>query len=101
MATIDYTVVRVPVERTLELRKAVLRPYLAEDEPYVVADDSLPTTVAFGAVTDDDRVIARRPDHARTTTVRFLTTSAAGGCGEWRRAPRLATWASGRPSSTR
>jgi GNAT superfamily N-acetyltransferase len=57
MATIDFTVTRVPVERTLALRKAVLRPYLAEDEPYVVADDSLPTTVAFGAVTHGDRVI--------------------------------------------
>ena len=58
VATLDYSVMRVPVERTLELRKAVLRPYLGEDEPYVVADDRLPTTVAFGAVTPDDRVIA-------------------------------------------
>jgi GNAT superfamily N-acetyltransferase len=58
MTTIDYTVMRVPVERTLELRKAVLRPYLSEHEPYVVADDHLPTTVAFGAITPDDRVIA-------------------------------------------
>ncbi len=58
MATVDYTVMRVPVERTLGLRKAVLRPYLAEHEPYVVADDHLPTTVAFGAVTADDRLIA-------------------------------------------
>jgi GNAT superfamily N-acetyltransferase len=58
MATFEYTLTRVPVERTLELRKAVLRPYLADDEPYVVADDHLPTTVAFGAITPDDRVIA-------------------------------------------
>lgn len=57
MASIDYTVRPVPVERTLALRKAVLRPYLAEDEPYELADDRLPTTLAFGAVTSDDRLI--------------------------------------------
>ena len=57
MASIDYTVGRVPIERTYELRKAVLRPYLPEDEPYVLADDHLPTTVSFGAITADDRVI--------------------------------------------
>ncbi len=57
MASIDYTVRRVPIERTLALRKSVLRPYLADDEPYVLPDDHLPTTVTFGAVTPDDRVI--------------------------------------------
>lgn len=85
MATIDYAVVRVPVERTLELRKAVLRPYLGPDEPYVAADDQLPTTVAFGAVTPGDRVIAVaritpepppfEADHARGWRLRGMATS--------------------------
>lgn len=57
MAGIEYTVMRVPVERTLALRKAVLRPYLATDEPYSCPDDHLPATVALGAVTPDDEVI--------------------------------------------
>jgi GNAT superfamily N-acetyltransferase len=57
VAAIEYTVQQVPVERTFALRKAVLRPYLAHDEPYVCADDHLPATVALGAVTPDDVVI--------------------------------------------
>lgn len=57
MASFDYTVRRVPIERTLTLRKAVLRPHLPEDEPYVLPDDHLPTTVAFGAVTTDGELI--------------------------------------------
>jgi GNAT superfamily N-acetyltransferase len=57
VTSIDYTVRPVPVERILALRKAVLRPYLPEDDPFVLADDHLPTTVVFGAVTPDDRVI--------------------------------------------
>jgi predicted GNAT family N-acyltransferase len=52
-----YMVQRVPVERTRALRKAVLRPYLPAEDPYVLADDDLPTTVCFGAVTVDDRLI--------------------------------------------
>ena len=70
MASIDYTVRRVPIERTLALRKAVLRPYLADDEPYVLPDDHLPTTVTFGAVTPDDRVIGVAPAHAGGAAVR-------------------------------
>lgn len=54
---VEYTVTRVPVERTLALRKAVLRPYLAEDEPYSCPDDHLPETVALAAVTAADEVI--------------------------------------------
>src|ERR1700683_34220 len=57
MEPIEYTVQRIPVERTLALRQAVLRPYLGE-ERFTLDDDRLPTTVAFGAVTPDDRVIA-------------------------------------------
>jgi GNAT superfamily N-acetyltransferase len=57
VASIDYTVRPVPIERTLALRKAVLRPYLPEGDPYVLADDHLPTTVVFGAVTPDETVI--------------------------------------------
>jgi ribosomal protein S18 acetylase RimI-like enzyme len=57
MADVEYTVQRVAVERTLALRKAVLRPYLPDDEPYALADDHRPTTVAFGAVTPGDDVI--------------------------------------------
>jgi len=57
MASLEYTVRRVPVERTRALRKAVLRPYLPEDDPYVLDDDHLPTTVSFAAVTPDDTVI--------------------------------------------
>ncbi len=45
------------MDRILALRKAVLRPYLAEDQPYVLDDDQLPTTVAYAAITPDDRVI--------------------------------------------
>lgn len=55
---IDCTVQRVPVERTVALRKSVLRPYLADEQPYVLDDDLLPATVAFAAVTPDDRVIS-------------------------------------------
>lgn len=57
VAGIDYTVRRLPIERTRALRKAVLRPYLPEDDPYVLPDDHLSTTVAFGALTPDGRVI--------------------------------------------
>ncbi len=48
---------RVPVDRIFALRKAVLRPYLGEGQPYVLDDDALPTTVAYAAITADDRVI--------------------------------------------
>lgn len=54
---LEYTVCRVPVERTRALRKAVLRPYLPADDPYVMADDHLPTTIAFAAVTPADELI--------------------------------------------
>jgi GNAT superfamily N-acetyltransferase len=57
MAEIEYRVEQVPIERTFALRKAVLRPYLAADEPYTCPDDHLPATVALGAVTPDDEVI--------------------------------------------
>lgn len=57
MSVLDYTVRRVPVERTRALRKAVLRPYLPAEDPYVMPDDHLPTTIAFGAVTPDDRLV--------------------------------------------
>ena len=57
MAAIDYTVKRIPIERSFVLRKAVLRPYLSADAPYSCADDHLPETVALGAVTADDEVI--------------------------------------------
>ena len=57
MQPIEYTVQRVPVERTRALRKAVLRPYLPADDPYVMADDHLPSTVAFGAVTPDGEIV--------------------------------------------
>lgn len=85
MAAIDYQVRRVPIERTRALRKAVLRPHLSEDDPYVLADDHLPTTVAFGAVTADDDVIAVGritpepppfdPDHDRSWRLRGMATS--------------------------
>lgn len=48
---------QVPVERIFELRKRVLRPHLGQDVPYVLEDDLLPTTVAYAAITSDDRVI--------------------------------------------
>ena len=57
MQDIDYAVRQVPVERTRALRKSVLRPYLPDDDPFVMPDDHLPTTVAFGAVTADDELI--------------------------------------------
>ena len=57
VAALQYTVQRVPVERTRALRKAVLRPYLPADDPYIMADDHLPTTIAFGALTPDDELI--------------------------------------------
>jgi hypothetical protein len=53
----EYTVQQVPVARTRALRKAVLRPYLPADDPYIMADDHLPTTVAFGAVTPGDEIL--------------------------------------------
>jgi GNAT superfamily N-acetyltransferase len=40
------------------LRKAVLRPHLPADDPFIMPDDHLPSTIGFGAVTDDDEVIA-------------------------------------------
>ena len=46
------------MERTRALRKAVLRPHLPADDPFIMPDDHLPTTIAFGAVTDDDELIA-------------------------------------------
>lgn len=58
MTPIQYTVRQVPVERTRALRKAVLRPYLPADDPYVMADDHLPTTIAFGALTPEDQIVA-------------------------------------------
>jgi hypothetical protein len=57
MAQLEYTVTRVPVERTFALRKAVLRPYLGPEEPYSCPDDHLPETVALGALTGADEVI--------------------------------------------
>ncbi|HUY60153.1 MAG TPA: GNAT family N-acetyltransferase [Solirubrobacteraceae bacterium] len=57
MEPLEYTVQRIPVERTLALRQAVLRPYLG-DERFILDDDRLSTTVAFGAVTPDDQVIS-------------------------------------------
>ena len=57
MAGLAYTVERVAVERIFALRKAVLRPYLPDDDPYLLPDDHLPTTVAFGALTPEDEVI--------------------------------------------
>ncbi len=57
MDAIEYTVRRVPIERTIALRKAVLRPYLAADEPYSCPDDHLPETVSLGALTVDDELI--------------------------------------------
>ncbi len=45
------------MERIRALRKAVLRPYLPADDPYVMADDHLPTTVAFAAVSADEEIL--------------------------------------------
>jgi len=58
MAVADpgYTVEQIPVARTYALRQAVLRPGRSLGE-VALAGDSLPTTVAFGAVTADDEVI--------------------------------------------
>jgi ribosomal protein S18 acetylase RimI-like enzyme len=36
----------------------VLRPYLPADDPYIMPDDHLPTTIAFGAVSEAGEVIA-------------------------------------------
>jgi GNAT superfamily N-acetyltransferase len=55
---VDFTVQRVPVERTFALRKAVLRPQLGDDVLPVLPGDFEPTTVAFGAVTEGGDVIA-------------------------------------------
>ncbi len=57
MSALRYTVRRVPVERTLALRKAVLRPHLGPDEPFVCPDDHLPETFAVGAVTPQGELI--------------------------------------------
>lgn len=84
MSAAGYTVKQVPVERTRALRKAVLRPYLPADDPYVMVDDHLPTTIAFGAVTDADELIAVAriapepppfdPAHARSWRLRGMAT---------------------------
>ncbi len=58
MSTVTYTVERIPVERTLALRKAVLRPHLSDGEPFSLDDDRLPTTLAFGAIGPDHRVLS-------------------------------------------
>ena len=44
MEPLEYTIRRIPVERTLALRQAVLRPYLGE-ERFALDDDRLPTTL--------------------------------------------------------
>lgn len=54
---IEYTVQQVPVQRTRVLRRAVLRPHLPADDPFVMPDDHLPTTVAFGAITAADELL--------------------------------------------
>ena len=53
----DYTVCRVAVARTLPLRRAVLRPYLRADEPYLPPDATASSTVAFAALDERDEVI--------------------------------------------
>lgn len=58
MAGLCYTVRRVDVQRTLPLRKAVLRPFLAADEDYLPPDATLPAAVAHAALTPADEVIA-------------------------------------------
>jgi GNAT superfamily N-acetyltransferase len=55
---IEFDVQQVPVERIFALRKRVLRPHLGEDVPFLLADDLLPTTIAYAAVTPDGRVLA-------------------------------------------
>lgn len=85
MGSLDYTVQQVPVERTRALRKAVLRPYLPADDPYVMPDDHLPTTIAFGAVTAHDdllgvaRIAPQAPPfdalHERSWRLRGMATS--------------------------
>ena len=57
MITESYTVRRVPVERTLALRKAVLRPHLPAETPYLPPDATAPDTVAYAALDSRDRVI--------------------------------------------
>ena len=57
MTEIEFTVEQIPVERTRALRKAVLRPYLSSDDPYALADDHLPSTVAFGAMTPQGELL--------------------------------------------
>ena len=47
---IEFDVQQVPVERIFALRKRVLRPHLGEDMPFLLADDLLPTTIAYAAV---------------------------------------------------
>ncbi len=49
MTELRYEVARVPVERTLALRREVLRPHLAPEEAALSGDDD-PATVAFAAV---------------------------------------------------
>lgn len=74
------------MERTRALRKAVLRPHLPADDPFIMPDDHLLSTIGFGAVTDDDEVIAVAritpeappfdPAHARGWRLRGMATSA-------------------------
>ena len=45
------------MQRIFALRKRVLRPHLAEDVPFLLADDLLPTTIAYAAVTPDGRLL--------------------------------------------
>jgi len=94
MEPLEYTVQRIPVERTLALRQAVLRPYLG-DERFILDDDRLSTTVAFGAVTPDDQVISV----ARLTPEQ--PPFDAGHRPSWRRARMPATLEWGRSCSRR
>lgn len=71
---------RLPVERTLARRRAVLRPHLPDCDSGLGLDHGLPTTVALGAVTAEDLVIAvavLTPEPAPFTTT-------AGYGGSWR-----------------
>ncbi len=52
-----YEVARVPVERTLALRREVLRPHLALEEAVLPGDDD-PATAAFAALGEDGEVLS-------------------------------------------
>ena len=85
LTSLEYTVKRVPVEHTRVLRKAVLRPYLPDDDPFVMPDDHLPTTLAFGAVTTEGQIVGVAritpepppfdPSQARSWRLRGMATS--------------------------